>query len=236
MLCADQPRGSYIVNATYDYACTLTKGHFIPPGFSPGIFAKTSQNVDHTPCTSAIQYKISLQHIYLVPECSFYAVLKYKHAKSVPHRYPPIGTGGGRSPRLVPGIAFDLTDAKGWKATKTLEPNIRPQVPDVSYTINMGLIGPLYSSPRDSPMSKGTVNFLFRCNSYGVLDIIAFSCGSEVCIRTFRNCWCISQVVGTWISMIVAPRNALQDPGNGDIDYAYLIPSIYFRTGRILGL
>jgi FtsP/CotA-like multicopper oxidase with cupredoxin domain len=31
---ADQPPGNYLINATYDYACALTPGHFIPPGFA----------------------------------------------------------------------------------------------------------------------------------------------------------------------------------------------------------
>ena len=35
ILCADQPLGNYLIHAQYDYACSLTKGHFIPPGFDP---------------------------------------------------------------------------------------------------------------------------------------------------------------------------------------------------------
>jgi len=32
VLCADQKPGNYLINATYDYACSLTPGNFIPPG------------------------------------------------------------------------------------------------------------------------------------------------------------------------------------------------------------
>jgi len=33
ILCTDQEPGNYLIHAQYDYACALTKGHFIPPGF-----------------------------------------------------------------------------------------------------------------------------------------------------------------------------------------------------------
>ena len=48
VLCADQKPGNYLVNATYDYACALTPGNFIPPGFAA------------------------------VPSCMFYAYLHYR--------------------------------------------------------------------------------------------------------------------------------------------------------------
>lgn len=34
IMCTDQEPGNYLIHAQYDYACALTKGHFIPPGFS----------------------------------------------------------------------------------------------------------------------------------------------------------------------------------------------------------
>ena len=34
ILCTDQEPGNYLIHAQYDYACALTAGHFIPPGFS----------------------------------------------------------------------------------------------------------------------------------------------------------------------------------------------------------
>jgi FtsP/CotA-like multicopper oxidase with cupredoxin domain len=34
VVCTDQKPGNYLISANYDYACTLTPGHFIPPGFS----------------------------------------------------------------------------------------------------------------------------------------------------------------------------------------------------------
>jgi len=47
IMCADQEPGNYLIHAQYDYACALTKGHFIPPGFDA------------------------------VPTCDFYAYLHY---------------------------------------------------------------------------------------------------------------------------------------------------------------
>ena len=35
IVCADQAPGYYPLEMTYDYACALTKGNFIPPGFHP---------------------------------------------------------------------------------------------------------------------------------------------------------------------------------------------------------
>ena len=35
IVCADQAPGYYPLEMLYDYACDLTPGHFIPPGFHP---------------------------------------------------------------------------------------------------------------------------------------------------------------------------------------------------------
>lgn len=48
ILCGNQESGFYSIELEYDYACALTKGHFIPPGF------------------------------HAVSSCRFYAFLKYK--------------------------------------------------------------------------------------------------------------------------------------------------------------
>lgn len=125
VVCANQPSGTYHMQARYDYACTLLPGNFIPPGFSP------------------------------VPECEFHAFLKYKSAWRVPTGWPPKGLGGGADPKPVSGVAFDLTDRKGWNMTEPLFPEVTPEKPDVQFTINMGLRGPTYKTPEDTPMTKG---------------------------------------------------------------------------------
>lgn len=125
VVCANQPSGAYHMQARYDYACTLTKGHFIPPGFTA------------------------------VPECEFHAFMKYKSAWKVPSGWPPKGTGGGANPAPVSGVKFDLTNRKGWNMTQPLEPQHTPSEPDASFTINMGLTGPVYDGPTDAPMTKG---------------------------------------------------------------------------------
>jgi len=124
ILCADQPAGNYLIHAQYDYACALTRGHFVPPGFHP------------------------------VPSCDFYAYLHYEgHAERFPRDLN--GTGGGAHPRPVAGADFDLTKPEGYRVTQPLTPLPEPAEPDVRYTVNLGLLGPSYSSPTDRPLTKG---------------------------------------------------------------------------------
>ena len=87
IMCADQEPGNYLIHAQYDYACALTPGHFIPPGFDA------------------------------VPTCDFYAYVHYEAEKET---FPKglDGTGGGKHPRPVAGVDFDLTLPSGYHVTE----------------------------------------------------------------------------------------------------------------------
>merc|ERR1719498_2874 len=133
-ICADQEPGNYLVTATYDYACALVEGHFIPPGFSA------------------------------VPACKFYAFLNYKGHNEVPkapwfsnhHNNAPAGTGGGKNPKPVGGVRFDLTNFESFSLTSPLvDDEPEPEEPDVRYVINMGLKGPVYKKADTKPLTKG---------------------------------------------------------------------------------
>jgi len=129
IVCADQEEGYYPMEMTYDYACSLTPGHFIPPGF------------------------------HAVSSCNFYAFLKYSGMKRWPFgpKVPssPSGTGGGKNPRTVEGVPFDLTKPGDWKKTGPVENEPLPAKADVSFTVSLGLNGPLYDQPTDQPMRHG---------------------------------------------------------------------------------
>jgi hypothetical protein len=132
IVCAYQEPGNYLISARYDYACTLTEGNFIPPGFSA------------------------------VPACEFYAFLKYTSHKELPtnqrgspFKAAPLGSGGGLNSKEVGGVEYDLTQFKSYAYAKPLNPEPEPEEPDVRYVINLGLKGPVYSDPTDRPMSKG---------------------------------------------------------------------------------
>ena len=132
IVCADQKPGNYLVNATYDYACALTPGNFIPPGFAA------------------------------VPTCQFFAYLHYASQSTRAPRDLE-GTGGGRHPNEVTGVDFDLTQPEGWALTGPLEgtpysPAPEPEEPDVRYTINLGLLAPVYDQKHpaeNTPLEKG---------------------------------------------------------------------------------
>lgn len=123
IMCADQEPGNYLIHAQYDYACALTKGNFIPPGFAA------------------------------VPTCDFYAYLHYDTEETFPSDIH--GTGGGNHPKPVGGVDFDLTLPEGYQVTEPRNPEPEPEEPDVSYTINLGLLGPVYGDATDRPLEKG---------------------------------------------------------------------------------
>ena len=127
IVCANQKPGYYPMELMYDYACSLTPGHFIPPGFHP------------------------------VSSCKFYAFLHYNKKFELLYGPPtsPKGTGGGANPAAVSGIPFDLTNPGDWKKTKPLEARPEPDEPDVRYVVSLGLQGPTYSKPTDEPLSRG---------------------------------------------------------------------------------
>jgi len=88
-----------------------------------------------------------------VPSCDFYAYLHYEGEPEPPSDLR--GSGGGRHPRTTSGADFDLTLADGYRLTTPRVPEPEPEQPDVQYTINLGLLGPLYSKPTDAPLEKG---------------------------------------------------------------------------------
>lgn len=124
IMCADQTPGNYLIHAQYDYACALTEGNFIPPGFAA------------------------------VPSCDFYAYLHYDGEDDFPSDLD--GTGGGADPQAVTGEVFDLTLPEGWDVTEPRDNyGPEPDEPDVRYTVNLGLLGPVYDEVTDSPLTKG---------------------------------------------------------------------------------
>eukprot|EP00466_Bigelowiella_natans_P018286 jgi/Bigna1/78085/fgenesh1_pg.52_\ len=126
VLCADQKPGYYPIQLMYDYACTLTKGHFIPPGFHP------------------------------VSSCKFYAFLHYTGQHELLYGPPktPQGTGGGASPAPTSGADFDLTNPWNWNLTEPLDVQPEPEEPDVRFVVTLGLLGPLYKKAEDRPLTK----------------------------------------------------------------------------------
>lgn len=130
LFCADQPPGDYAMELTYDYACALTKGNFIPPGF------------------------------HAVSSCNFYAFLHYNSTDpesnySYAPPTSPAGTGGGLSPISVDGPSFDLTNPSAWSLTQPVEVHPEPEEPDARFEVTLGLNGPLYQNPSDTPLTKG---------------------------------------------------------------------------------
>ena len=135
IVCADQEPGYYPIELHYDYACTMSPHGgpgglppFIPPGF------------------------------HEVSSCRFYSFLHYTGQKEWFYGPPTSdkGTGGGKNPKPVAGVPFDLTRPADWKKTKMLNrPSWLKDKPDYSYTVTLGLSGPLYSKPTDIPLTKG---------------------------------------------------------------------------------
>lgn len=127
IVCADQAPGYYPLEMLYDYACDLTPGHFIPPGFHP------------------------------VSSCKFYGFLHYANETELTYGAPtsPKGTGGGANPTAVAGVGFDLTNPWSWNKTKPVEVMPEPEEPDVRYVVTLGLQGPLYNDATDEPLTRG---------------------------------------------------------------------------------
>lgn len=131
LVCANQDPGNYLITATYDYACDLVKGNFIPPGFSA------------------------------VPRCDFFSFLNYKGHTGVPSKPrdvkgAPSGTGGGRDPKPAEGVVFDLTGFESWSMTSPLvDEDPLEDEPDIRIVMDMGLKGPVYDKPTDKPLTKG---------------------------------------------------------------------------------
>lgn len=91
-----------------------------------------------------------------VPACNFYAYLHYDTETNFPS--DTRGTGGGRHPMPTTGVHFDLTEADGYHITEPRVPEPEPVKPDVSYTINLGFLGPGYDGSKvtsQHPLQKG---------------------------------------------------------------------------------
>lgn len=128
VVCADQAPGNYLINATYDLACPLLKGHFIPPGMAE------------------------------VPACSFYAYLKYTSPVLDPRSHATAhdlrGTGGGRDAKpLTRYPAFDLNYLWGYQMVKPLLKRAQPEVADETFVVSMGVLGPMDIKPYTDPYS-----------------------------------------------------------------------------------
>lgn len=128
IVCADQKPGFYPVEMNYDYACTLTPGHFIPPGFHP------------------------------VKSCKFYGFLRYDTGRpELLYGAPtsPKGTGGGAKPVPASGVPFDLTNPGDYSKTQPVDAIDEPEEPDARYMVTIGMNGPLYKEATDAPLTKG---------------------------------------------------------------------------------
>jgi len=128
IMCTDHEPGNYLIHAQYDYACDLTKGH---GHFIPPGFDP-------------------------VPTCDFFAYLHYSTETQFPS--DTRGTGGGKKPLPTTGVEFDLTKADGYHITEPRQPEPEPLIPDVSYTINLGFIGPAYDEKTvatNKPLQNG---------------------------------------------------------------------------------
>merc|ERR1711907_656515 len=73
---------------------------------------------------------------------------------------PPAGTGGGKNPAPSAGPAWDTNLAKNWDVVKNLHP--KPELPeaDVSYTLDVGVLGPSFQ-PGASPYATTDRMYMF---------------------------------------------------------------------------
>jgi len=127
IVCADQAPGNYLINATYDLACPLTKGHFIPPGMAQ------------------------------VPTCSFFAYLKYTTPFLDPRTHETAhdlhGTGGGKGATpLLQYPAFDTNYLWGYQMAQPLHPQPQPATPDERFIVNLGVLAPADVKPDTEPL------------------------------------------------------------------------------------
>jgi len=127
IVCANQEPGYYPIQMTYDYACALTPGNFIPPGF------------------------------HAVSACNFYSFLHYAKEPEILYGPPNSieGTGGGKHPKPTTGVRFDLTNPGDWFGkTQPIVVVPEPEEPDARFTVDLGLASPLYEKPTDHPLTK----------------------------------------------------------------------------------
>jgi len=123
VVCADQIPGNYLMSAVYDLASFLEKA--------------------------------PAPHMPKVDSSKFWSFLNYRGHTELPgkasHKFlggynPPPGTGGGKNPVMKSfGPTWDTNLKSNWGIVKNLNP--LPQLPeaDVSYTLDVGVLGPNYT-------------------------------------------------------------------------------------------
>jgi len=137
VVCANQEPGNYLMSAVYDLAT------FLETAPAP--------------------------HMPKVDSSKFWAFLNYKGHDEEPgkasHKLlggynPPAGTGGGKNPAPSAGPAWDTNLAKNWDVVKNLHP--KPELPeaDVSYTLDVGVLGPSFQ-PGASPYATTDRMYMF---------------------------------------------------------------------------
>jgi len=124
VVCADQEPGNYLMTANYDLA------NFLETAPAP--------------------------HMPKVDSSYYWGFLNYKgHAdkpglakkKLLGGYYPPPGSGGGLKPAAVAGPAWDTNTQGAWRMVKNLVPHQEPEKADVTYVIDVGVMGPSYDGP-----------------------------------------------------------------------------------------
>jgi len=123
VVCADQKPGKYLMTATYDLAC------FLETAPAP--------------------------HMPKVDSCKYWAFLSYKGFNGEPGRasrkllggyHAPRGAGGGDKPEPVTGPVWDTNLRSSWSLVKNLVPTPEPEKADVTYVLDVGVVGPNYET------------------------------------------------------------------------------------------
>jgi len=122
VVCADQEPGNYLMTATYDLACFLEKA--------------------------------PAPHMPKVDSCKFWAFLHYegqapptsKASKHFLGGYsPPAGTAGGKNPGKGTGIIWNTNERSSWSSVRNLEVAPEPEQADVTYILDVGVVGPQFT-------------------------------------------------------------------------------------------
>eukprot|EP01063_Lacrimia_lanifica_P020311 TRINITY_DN27644_c0_g1_i1.p1 TRINITY_DN27644_c0_g1~~TRINITY_DN27644_c0_g1_i1.p1 ORF type:complete len:632 (+),score=246.35 TRINITY_DN27644_c0_g1_i1:54-1949(+) len=148
------------VDGAYDVKPVQVKRFNLHLGERVDVIFCTDQTPGNYLITADYDYACNLKKgnfippgFHSVPACQFYAYLHYEGEEEFPTSLK--GTGGGAHPRPTTGADFDLTLAAGYKVTEPRVAEPEPEEPDVRYTINMGLLGPVYGAATDRPLEKG---------------------------------------------------------------------------------
>jgi len=130
IVCADQEPGNYLMSAEYDLA------NFLETAPAP--------------------------RMPKVDSSKFWAFLNYAGHTEKPGRAqkkilggynPPPGTGGGLSPKVVAGFAWDTNLASHWGKVRNIGASPEPEKADITYTMDVGIAGPSFH-PGVSPYAS----------------------------------------------------------------------------------